>query len=155
MRTGIGLDVHAFGGTPPVLLCGVPADELRGLGGTSDADVAAHAVCDALLGAAALGDMGTHFPSSDDAYHGADSMELLAQVVAMVKGAALHIDHVDLTVISQSVLVGPHREEMRRNLAGALGVEVGAVSVKATTTDGLGAIGRDEGVAALAVASLS
>lgn len=154
MATGIGLDVHAFGGEPPLLLCGVVVDETRAVAGTSDADVAAHAVADALLGAAALGDIGTHFPSTNDEYTGADSMELLAKVVAMIREQQQAVGHVDLTIVAQSVRVGPHREAMRANLARVLGVDLGAVSVKATTTDGLGMIGRDEGIAAIAVAEL-
>jgi 2-C-methyl-D-erythritol 2,4-cyclodiphosphate synthase len=154
MATGFGLDVHAFGGEPPLVLCGVVVDATRGLAGTSDADVAAHAVADALLGAAALGDIGTHFPSSDYEFAGADSMELLARVVAMIDAEALGIVHVDVTIVAQSVRVAPHREAMRTNLAKVLGLDPGAVSVKATTTDGLGLIGRDEGMAAIAVADL-
>lgn len=154
MQTGFGVDVHAFGGDPPLLLCGVTVDEARGLTGTSDADVAAHAVADALLGAAALGDLGSHFPSSSPEYSGANSMELLSRVAAKVRAAGFTIFHVDLTVIAQTVRVSPHREGMRDNLATVLGLEARQVSVKATTTDGLGLIGRDEGVAAVAVASL-
>lgn len=151
MRTGFGLDVHAFGGEPPLLLCGVVVDEARGLAGTSDGDVAAHAVADAMLGAAVLGDMGSHFPSSSAEFVGADSLQLLGSVAAKVATAGLTVTHVDLTLIAQSVRVGPHRDSMRQRLAGVLGIDVGAVSVKATTTDGLGMIGRDEGIAAIAV----
>lgn len=154
MRTGFGIDVHAFDGTPPVLLCGVVIDEARGLAGTSDADVAAHAVSDALLGAAVLGDLGTHFPSGSDDFVDADSMDLLSQVVAMVNAEGLSVEHVDLTVVAQTVRVTPHREAMTTNLSRALGLEPSRVSIKATTTDGLGVIGRDEGIAAIAVATL-
>lgn len=154
MRTGFGLDVHAFGGNPPVLLCGVAVDESRGLTGTSDADVAAHAVSDALLGAAVLGDMGTHFPSDTDEYVDADSMGLLSRVVTMVTARGFSVEHVDLTVIAQTVRIGLHREAMAANLGRVLGVESSRISVKATTTDGLGLIGRDEGIAAIAVATL-
>ena len=154
MATGFGLDVHAFGGEPPLLLCGVVVDGNRGLAGTSDADVASHAVADALLGAAALGDIGTHFPSSDPANAGADSMGLLARVVEMVGASGFAVVHVDLTVVAQSVRVGPYRDQMRANLSEVLGLDRGAVSIKATTTDGLGMIGRDEGIAAIAVASI-
>jgi len=153
MATGFGFDVHAFGGDPPLLLCGVAVDSERGLAGTSDADVGAHAAADALLGAAALGDIGTHFPSSGE-YSGADSMELLARVVEMVEAKSLAVTHLDLTIVAQSVRVAPHRDEMRENLARVLRLDPGAVSVKATTTDGLGMIGRDEGIAAIAVADL-
>ena len=154
MRTGFGLDVHAFGDPPPLVLCGVVVDDSRGLAGTSDADVAAHAVSDALLGAAVLGDIGTHFPSGSDDFVDADSMDLLSQVVTMVATAGLTVEHLDVTVIAQSVRVGPHREAMASNLAQVIGIDLSRVSVKATTTDGLGVIGRDEGVAAIAVATL-
>ena len=154
MATGFGLDVHAFGGEPPLLLCGVVVDASRGLAGTSDADVAAHAVADALLGAAALGDIGTHFPSSDPQNAGADSMGLLARVVEMVEANGFAATHVDLTVVAQSIRVAPHRDQMRENLSDVLRLEGRAVSIKATTTDGLGMIGRDEGIAAIAVATV-
>lgn len=154
MRTGFGIDVHAFDDAPPVVLSGVVVDDSRGLAGTSDADVAAHAVSDALLGAAVLGDIGTHFPSGSDDFVDANSMDLLSRVVAMVATEGLAVEHVDVTVIAQSVRVGPHRIQMAANLAQVLGVDVSRVSVKATTTDGLGMIGRDEGIAAIAVATL-
>ena len=154
MRTGFGLDVHALGGSPPLLLCGVAVDVGRGLIGTSDADVAAHALCDALLGAAALGDIGTHFPSGSDEFADADSLDLLARVVEMVVAAGLTIAHVDVTIIAQTVRVAPHRNAMIGRVAEVLGIDPSLVSVKATTTDGLGLIGRDEGVAAMAVATL-
>jgi len=155
MRTGFGLDVHALDGEPPLILCGVVVSEAVGLSGTSDADAAAHAVGDALLGAAVLGDIGTHFPSSDPAMVGADSMEMLRSIVAMVGAAGFRTEHVDLTLVAQTVRMGPHREAMRQNLSGVLGIDAKAVSVKATTTDGLGLIGRGEGVAAIAVATVS
>ena len=155
MRTGFGFDVHAFGGEPPLVLCGVVVDRGRGLAGTSDADAAAHAVGDALLGAAALGDLGTHFPSDDPAFQGSDSMELLAHIVDLAAAGDLAVSHVDLTIVSQSVRIAPHRNAMRARLAEVLRVPVAAVSVKATTTDGLGAIGHDEGLAAVAVVTLA
>ena len=117
--------------------------------------MAAHAVADAVLGAAALGDIGTHFPSSDPAMAGVDSMELLAKVVTMAVTAGFAVEHVDVTVIAQSVRIGPFRQEMRMRLAHTVGIDVTSVSVKATTTDGLGYIGRNEGIAAQAVATLS
>ena len=137
-----------------MLLCGVAVDDARGLIGTSDADVAAHALCDALLGAAVLGDIGTHFPSGSDDFAAADSMDLLAQVVEMVVAEGLAIDHVDVTIIAQTVRVAPHRNAMIGRVAAALGIDPSLVSIKATTTDGLGVIGRDEGIAAMAVATL-
>jgi 2-C-methyl-D-erythritol 2,4-cyclodiphosphate synthase len=122
-----------------------------GVTATSDGDVLAHAVTDALLGACTLGDMGEHFPSSDPAMTDADSMGLLAQAVAMARDAGWGPSHVDVTVVAESVRVAPHRAEITGRLAGTLGLDVDSVSVKATSTDGLGFIGRDEGLAALAV----
>lgn len=155
MRIGWGFDVHRFGGDPPVLFAGVPADRGRGLVGTSDADVVAHAVADALLGAAALGDLGTLFPSADPRWHGADSMDLLRAVVDRFHGEGLLVAHLDVTIVSQSVRVDPVRETVRAALADALEIATATVSVKATTTDGLGFLGRDEGVAAVAVVTSS
>ena len=151
VRVGSGFDAHRFGGLGPLLLGGVVADSDRGVEATSDGDVAAHAVSDALLGAAGLGDMGTHFPSSDGRFAGADSMALLGQVVRLASEAGWRVGNVDVTVVSQSVRVGPLREAMRERLAAVLDVGLDWVSVKATTTDGIGAVGRDEGVAATAV----
>lgn len=151
MRIGWGYDVHAFGGLGPLVLAGVVIDPDRGLVGTSDADVLAHAVSDALLGAAGLGDLGEMFPSSDPQWKGADSMQLLAQVVHRFLATGLKVVHLDATVIAERVRVAGHRGAMRRRLADALEVPLEAVSVKATTTDGLGFIGRDEGMAAVAV----
>lgn len=155
MRVGLGVDVHRFGGRPPVLLGGVVVDGVRGLAGTSDGDVLAHAVTDAVLGAAALGDMGTHFPSSDPRWEDADSLEMLAAAVAMAADAGLRPVSVDATVVAETVAVAPHRDAIRKGLAGALGLPLPAVSVKATTTDGLGFLGADEGVAALATVVLA
>lgn len=155
MKVGWGFDSHRFGGDPPVLLAGVPADQSRGLVGTSDGDVVAHAVADALLGAAALGDLGEFFPSSDPQWHGADSMNLLRTVVDRIHEAGLQVDHLDVTLVAESVRLAPVRDAVRAALAEALAVEVGAVSVKATTTDGLGFLGRDQGVAAVAVVTCS
>ena len=154
MRVGIGFDAHRFGGPGPIVMAGVVVAPDRGLEGTSDADVAAHAVADALLGAAALGDVGTHFPASDERWHGADSMVLLDRVVGLLAAAGHVPRNVDVTVIAQSVRIAPYREEMRHRIADVLAIDVAAVSVKATTTDHLGAIGRDEGIAALAVATV-
>lgn len=150
-RVGWGYDVHAFGGLGPLLLGGVIVDPDRGLVGTSDADAVAHAVSDALLGAAALGDLGEMFPSSDPQWAGADSMQLLRTVVDRCAASGLEIEHVDVTVVAQGIRISPHRLVMRESLAGVLKVGVEQVSVKATTTDGLGFIGRDEGLAAVAV----
>ncbi len=155
MRVGWGVDVHRFGGPGPTILGGVVVDADRGVLGTSDADVLAHAVADAVLGAAALGDLGAHFPSSDPRWEGADSMDLLARVVAMAADAGYAVESMDATVVAQRVRVAPHREEIRSRLAAVLGIEPDAVSVKATTTDGLGVLGRDEGIAALAAVVMS
>jgi 2-C-methyl-D-erythritol 2,4-cyclodiphosphate synthase len=154
VRTGIGYDAHRFGGNGPVVLAGVVIDHPVGVLGTSDGDIATHAVCDALLGAVAAGDLGTHFPSSDAQWEGADSLDLLRSCTAKVAEAGYSIGSIDVTIIVQSVRVAPHRELMRRRLAGAMDIEVERVSVKATTTDGLGWIGTDVGLAAQAVATI-
>jgi 2-C-methyl-D-erythritol 2,4-cyclodiphosphate synthase len=152
---GWGFDAHAFGGLGPLVLAGEIIDPDRGLVGTSDADVVAHAVADALLGAASLGDLGELFPSTDPRWDGADSMALLAEVVHLFAATGLAVSHLDVTVVAELVRIAPHRAAMRGRLAKALGVEVGHVSVKATSTDGLGFVGRDEGVAAVAIVSAS
>lgn len=150
MRVGWGVDVHPLGGQPPVILGGVVIDSTRGVHATSDGDVAAHAVCDALLGAASLGDLGLHFPSTDPRWHGVSSLELLRAVVAMAAEAGVRPVFVDVTVVAEDVRVSPFRDAIREGLAGALGLDVVDVSVKATTTDGLGLVGRGEGIAAMA-----
>ena len=154
VRVGWGFDAHRFSHAGPVLLCGVVADDERGVEATSDGDVPAHAVADALLGATALGDLGGMFPSDDPGSRGADSMQLLAEVNARVAEAGYRPASLDVTVIAQSVRVAPHREAIRTALADCLGIEREAVSVKATTTDGMGFLGADEGLAAVAVAVL-
>lgn len=150
-RIGIGFDVHAFNTTPPVLLGGVVVDTERGVDATSDGDVACHAVTDAILGAANLGDMGMHFPSSDPRWDGADSVEMLQEAVRMAASKEVRVVAIDVTVISQSVRVAPYRDDIRAGLAAAIGLSPDRVSVKATTTDYLGSLGRDEGLAAMAV----
>jgi 2-C-methyl-D-erythritol 2,4-cyclodiphosphate synthase len=154
MRTGWGFDAHRFAPSGGVLLAGVVADTDRGVAATSDGDVVAHAAADALLGGAALGDIGELFPSSDPQWQDADSMELLADVARRVAAIGFSISSIDVTVLAQSVRVAPHREAIRRALAEALGIDLDRVSCKATTTDGLGFIGEDEGIAAVAVAVL-
>jgi len=151
---GWGLDVHRLGGDPPILLAGVEVDQERGVIATSDGDVVAHAVADALLGAAALGDLGTFFPSSDPQWTNADSMGLLRRVVELADSMKWRPSFCDVTAVSESVRVAPFREEVRAALAGALGLSVGQVSVKATTTDGLGWVGRDQGIAAVAAVTV-
>lgn len=154
MRVGWGADAHRFADQGVVLICGVAADDSRGVEATSDGDVAAHALVDALLGAAALGDIGVFALPDDPAMEGADSMGLLAEAVARVTAAGFAVSSVDLTVIAQSVRVAPVREQARGALAHVLGIPIERVSLKATTTDGMGFTGRDEGLAALAVAVL-
>jgi 2-C-methyl-D-erythritol 2,4-cyclodiphosphate synthase len=154
MRAGIGWDSHRLAAGRPLILGGVTIPHDRGLHGHSDADVLTHAVIDALLGAAALGDIGQHFPDSDERYRDADSMELLRTVVALVAERGLRVAHVDTTVVMERPKLAGHREAIRASLAAALGVEPGQVNVKASTGEGMGFIGREEGVAALAVATL-
>ena len=146
MRVGIGYDSHRFGGDGPLLLGGVEVEHSAGLEGHSDADVLTHAIIDALLGAAGLGDLGTHFPPDDETWRDADSLDLLRTVVGMLNGP---VANVDVTVICEAPRLGPHRAEMERNLAEALGAPA---SVKATTNEGMGFVGRGEGIAAIAVA---
>ncbi len=152
VRVGQGFDAHRFQPSGTVILGGVVVDTTRGVDATSDGDVAAHAVADALLGAAALGDLGQHFPSTDPVWSDADSMALLADVVGMLAASELRCTSVDVTVIAERVRVAPHREPIRAAFAAVLELPVDRVSVKATTTDHLGWLGRDEGLAALAVA---
>jgi 2-C-methyl-D-erythritol 2,4-cyclodiphosphate synthase len=154
MTTGIGWDSHRLAAGRPLILGGVTIPHDRGLQGHSDADVLTHAIIDALLGAAALGDIGQHFPDTDERYRGADSIELLRTVVAMLADRGLGVAHVDSTVVMERPKLGPHREAIRAALAAALGVEPGQVNVKASTGEGMGFVGREEGVAALAVATL-
>ena len=155
VRTGLGWDSHRFAAGRRLILGGVefPGAEL-GLDGHSDADVLTHAVMDALLGAAGLGDIGVMFPDSDPAYAGADSIALLGEVLAAVAAAGWRLVHVDTTVLMEQPKVGPHREAIRTRLAEALGVERGAVSVKASTGERMGFVGRGEGAAALAVVTV-
>jgi 2-C-methyl-D-erythritol 2,4-cyclodiphosphate synthase len=155
LRIGLGVDAHAFAEGVPLVLGGVRIEHSRGLVGHSDADVVAHALTDALLGAAGLGDIGGLFPSDDERYRGADSLVLLAEAYASVRAAGYRLVNADCIVIGQEPRVAPHRDAMRERLAGALGVESATVNVRATTTDGLGFTGRGEGLAAQAVALLA
>jgi len=154
MRVGIGYDVHPFAKGRPLVLGGVPVGGEDGLSGHSDADAVLHAIIDALLGAAGLGDIGQHFPSEDPAYAGADSKELLRHVVGLLKGAGYQVENVDATVIAERPRLQGYLGRMRQTIAAVLEVEDARVSVKATTHEGLGAIGRGEGIAAMAVALL-
>jgi len=151
VRVGAGFDVHPLVEGRPLILGGVRLDHSRGLAGHSDADVLAHAVADALLGAAALGDLGQYFPPGDPNTAGADSLELLGQVATLVRERGWRVGNVDCTVIAERPKVAPHRDAMRENLARALGIPFADVSVKATTTERLGFTGREEGIAAQAV----
>lgn len=151
IRTGFGFDVHRLVPDRELWLCGVQVPHTFGLLGHSDADVAIHALCDALLGAAALRDIGYHFPDTDPAYKGADSKVLLQRVVALLGEKGYRVGNVDITVCAEAPKLNPHVELMRSTLAALLGVDTYAVSVKATTTERLGFTGRGEGIAAYAV----
>ncbi len=154
IRVGMGYDVHRLADGEELWLCGVRIDHPRGLAGHSDADVAIHALVDALLGAICAGDIGSHFPPSDPQWKGASSDRFLAHAVALVNEAGYRIGNVDLTIVCEAPRIGPHREAMRTRLAELLGTDTAAVSVKATTTERLGFTGRGEGIAAQAVATL-
>jgi 2-C-methyl-D-erythritol 2,4-cyclodiphosphate synthase len=154
-RVGWGFDAHPLDGEPPLIIGGVEVSDQVGVTATSDGDVLAHAVTDAVLGACTLGDLGEHFPSEDPAMAGAGSLDLLGRAAAMAVAAGWQVSHVDATVVAQEVRIAPHREQMRANLSRALGVVDDLVSVKATTTDGLGFIGRGEGLAAVAVVTVT
>ncbi len=153
-RTGLGFDVHAFGGDGPVWLGGVAVSHPRGLAGHSDADVALHALTDALLGAAALGDIGEHFPPSNPQWKGAPSRLFLEHAASLIRARGGMIDHADLTIICETPKIGPYRDSIRANIAGMLRLPVTRISVKATTTERLGFTGRAEGIAAQAVATI-
>ena len=152
MRIGQGFDVHALVAGRRLVLGGVEIACDKGLDGHSDADVLLHALCDALLGAAALGDIGRHFPDTDPAFKGADSRKLLREVAVRLVRAGFRIVNVDTTVVAQAPRVAPHVAAMVANIAADLGVAPGCVNVKATTTEHLGFTGRGEGIAAFAVA---
>ena len=153
-RTGSGFDVHAFAGPGPIMMGGIEIAHDRGLAGHSDADVVLHAITDALLGAAGLGDIGEHFPPSDPQWKGAASSIFLAYAAKLIRETGGIIDFVDCTVIAEAPKVGPHRAAMRSNVAGILGLAEQQVSIKATTTEKLGFTGRGEGIAAQAVATI-
>ena len=152
MRIGFGYDVHVLAEGLPFVICGVRVESALGCVAHSDGDVAIHALCDALLGAAALGDIGKHFPDTDPAYKGIDSTILLAHTVALLRKEGYEVGNVDITIALERPKLRPHIDRMRERLAEVMGVEVGSVSVKATTTEKLGFTGRQEGVAAYAVA---
>ena len=151
-RVGIGVDAHAFADGVPLVLGGVSFDYPRGLAGHSDGDVLAHALIDAVLGAAGLGDIGSLFPSGDERYRGASSLDLLAEAYAQVRGAGWTLVNADCVLVGEEPRIAEHRDEMRTRLSAAVGG--GEVNVRATTTDRLGFTGRGEGLAAQAVALL-
>lgn len=152
MLVGLGYDVHRLVEGRPLVLGGVAIPYERGLDGHSDADVLLHALMDALLGAAGLGDIGTHFPPSDPACKGADSLKLLAEVVALLKQEGYRPINVDMTLLAERPKIGPYVAAMRERISAVLGIVPGRVSIKATTNEGMGFVGRGEGMAALAVA---
>jgi len=154
MRVGQGFDVHALVAGRKLVIGGVSIPHDKGLQGHSDADVLLHAVCDALLGAAGLGDIGRHFPDTDAAYKDADSRKLLAAVAGKVTGAGYRVVNVDATIIAQAPRMAPHIGQMVRNIARDAGIGVDCVNVKATTTEQLGFAGRGEGIAAQAIVLL-
>jgi len=154
-RAGIGYDIHRLAADRRLVLGGVAIEHPTGLAGHSDGDVLLHALMDALLGAANLGDLGRHFPSDDPAYAGASSLGLLKRVGALIREAGFAVSSLDATVIAQAPRLVPYIGAMRDAIAGALGIESGQVSVKATTNDGLGVVGSGEAIAALAIALLN
>ena len=155
MRVGIGVDAHAFAAGVPLVLGGVAFESPRGLAGHSDGDVLAHALVDAVLGAAALGDIGSFFPSDDARWKGASSLRFLAEAYAAVRAAGWELVNADCVLVGEEPRIAPVRDEMRARFAEALGVGADLIAVRATTTDGLGFTGRSEGLAAQAVALLA
>ena len=154
LRVGQGYDVHRLVAGRPLMLGGEEIPFAKGLDGHSDADVLLHALGDALLGAAGLGDLGQHFPPSDERWRGAKSVDLLGRIIGLVMGAGWFVLSCDLTLIAEAPKLAPYRDAIRTRIASALGVELDAVGLKATTNEGLGALGRGEGMAALAVVLL-
>jgi len=155
MRVGIGLDYHRFGEGRPLVLGGVKIPYERGLLGHSDADVLTHAICDALLGAAGLGDLGLHFPPDDPQYENISSLRLLERVRGMLEERGYRVENVDAVVVAEEPTLAPHFERMREALAKTLKISIEQINLKATRPEGLGALGRGEGILAQAVASLS
>lgn len=154
MRIGHGFDVHKFGGDGPIIIGGVEIEYEQGLVAHSDGDVLLHALCDAILGAAALGDIGKHFPDTDSAYAGANSRELLKHVMLQVEKKGYRLVNADMTIVAQSPKMAPHIDAMRDNIAADCSCPVDDINVKATTTEKLGYTGRKEGIAAHAVVLL-
>jgi 2-C-methyl-D-erythritol 2,4-cyclodiphosphate synthase len=154
MRIGLGYDVHRLVPDRKLILGGVEIPHEFGLQGHSDADVLTHAVCDAILGAAALGDIGQHFPDTDPAYRGVDSLVLLADTVKLAAREGFAVQQIDATIVAQAPRIGPFRDKIRTNLSAVIGIPLTMTSVKATTTEGLGYPGRREGIAAMCLAQL-
>ncbi len=155
VRTGIGYDVHRLEEGESLIIGGVEIPFKKGAVGHSDGDALSHAIVDALLGAANLGDIGQHFPSSDDRWKNASSLEFLKYAAEKVRSASLKVSHLDATVVLEEPKLSPYIDEMKSNIGAALGIDASAVSVKATTTDEVGFIGRGEGIGAMAVATLT
>ena len=154
VRVGVGFDSHRFDETRPLVLGGVVIPDVPGLKGHSDGDAVAHAITDAVLGAAGLGDIGAMFPDTDPAHEGADSVALLAAAVRRLRGRGFRVGNVDVTVVTERPRIAPHARAMRERLAEALDVRPAAVSIKGKSNEGLGWIGRGEGLAAIAVATV-
>ena len=152
MRIGQGLDIHAFAEGRKLMIGGVEIPHHKGLAGHSDADVLLHAICDALLGAAGLGDIGQHYPDTDPSFSGVDSRQLLRDVARKLAGLKLKVVNVDATIVAEAPRMAPHAKRMIANIAADLGIAPAAINIKATTTEQLGFIGRGEGIAAMAVA---
>lgn len=153
-RCGIGYDAHRFGEGRKLILGGVEIPHARGLEGHSDADVLSHAIADALLGAIGERDIGHHFPNTDEAIRGMSSLEILRRVAEILAGKKCRVANIDATLIAEAPKIAPHLDLMRENIAGALGIDLSRVGIKATTNEGMGALGRGEGMVALAVASV-
>lgn len=154
MRIGVGFDAHRLVSGRPLVLGGVNIPSELGLEGWSDADVAVHAIIDALLGAAALGDIGSHFPPNDLRYKDASSIALLTRTGELIKAQGWRVGNIDATIVAERPFLDPFSRQMRQNISGALAIDEGQVSVKAKTTEGMGFAGREEGIAALAVSLL-
>ncbi|CAB5105375.1 2-C-methyl-D-erythritol 2,4-cyclodiphosphate synthase (EC [Olavius algarvensis associated proteobacterium Delta 3] len=155
LRVGIGYDVHRLEGGRPLIIGGVKIPFEMGLQGHSDADVLAHAICDAVLGAAGMGDIGCMFPDTDPEYRNIRSLELLRRVVDMTRRGKMQVVNIDATVMAEAPKLAPYRQEMEAKIASAVSMDHGRVNVKATTTEGLGWIGRREGIGAMAIALLT
>jgi 2-C-methyl-D-erythritol 2,4-cyclodiphosphate synthase len=154
IRSGIGYDIHRFAEGLKLILGGVEIAHARGLEGHSDADVLSHAIADALLGAIGAGDIGQHFPNTDESFRGISSIEILKRVAELLAGKNARVLNVDATVIAEAPKIAPHSSAMRQNIAAAIGVSESDVSVKATTNEKLGPIGQGEGIAAVAIATV-